>query len=281
MHKANRDTIIIKGLEVFAYHGVHEQERKEGQLFRINAILYTDLREAGQSDELDQTTNYGTICRLIDAKMREQSYQLIEAAAESLAHTILTTFERVEAVDIEIGKPQAPIPLRFECVSVRLYREWHPCFLGVGSNLGDRLRYIHDAIASLKSRPDIRLRTVSTIRETKPFGVSGQGEYQNAVIQVDTILSPMELLETLHTIEANAKRERGQKWAARTLDLDILLYDDIVMNTEELTIPHAQMTKRCFVMEPMAEIAPFALHPVLGVSMQTIYEHLRATGEGV
>ena len=107
----------------------------------------------------------------------------------------------------------------------------------------------------------------STLIETAPYGGVEQEDFLNGAVEIETLLTPLELLDTLHRLEQQANRVREIHWGPRTLDLDILLYDDLVLCSQRLTIPHADMTNRSFVLEPMAEIAPYAVHPALGKTM--------------
>lgn len=114
------DAIRIVDLEVFAFHGAFPEENTLGQKFLVSATLHTDLSRAGESDCLEDSVNYGEVCRLIDETMREDAFNLIEKAAETLAERILAAYQSVERVDIELKKPWAPIglPLAYASVSI-------------------------------------------------------------------------------------------------------------------------------------------------------------------
>ena len=131
--------------------------------------------------------------------------------------------------------------------------------IGLGSNLGDRARHIGDAVAALA---DIgSLVRVSSLYETAPVGGPRQGRYLNSVVLVDTDLSPEELLQRCLEIERGHGRERRERWGPRTLDLDVLLYGDLAVSGDSLTIPHPRMTQRRFVLEPLLEVWPDAALP--------------------
>ncbi len=132
--------------------------------------------------------------------------------------------------------------------------ETHAAFLSLGSNLGDRLRNLKKAVTLLSSHPDIRILCVSSIYETDPVGPVKQDDFLNLVCRIETELSPLELLHYLQTIEQILHRERTIRLGPRTIDLDILTYDDLVMLTDELTIPHPRMNERAFVQIPLREI---------------------------
>lgn len=274
------DEIRIYGLDVFAHHGVYQEENRKGQHFIVNAVLYTQTREAGLTDSLEQTTNYGEVCLFITEVMRQHTWKLIETVAEQVAKEVLENFPLISALDLEIQKPQAPIGLPFETISVKIHRGWHRVFIALGSNLGDKEQYIRDALTALDSHTGIRLKRTSTLIATAPYGGVEQEDFLNGAAEIETLLTPLELLEVLHQIEQMAHRVREIRWGPRTLDLDILLFDDQVIYSEELTVPHADMVNREFVLVPMAEIAPYQLHPVLRKTMRTLLTELREREKG-
>ena len=145
------DQIKIKNLEVYGNHGVFQEETKLGQKFLISAILYTDIRQAGQRDELSKSIHYGEICVEIDRFLRKNTYKLIETAAEKLARHLLIHTERLEKIQLEIKKPWAPIGLPLETVSVEILRGWNLVYIAFGSNLGDKETYLNRGIGSLPS----------------------------------------------------------------------------------------------------------------------------------
>ena len=117
------DTIYIKGLEIFAYHGVNPEEKRDGQHFYIDADLYCDLTEACASDNLDKTVNYAKAVKAIRAAMTEQSYDLIERAAEVVCQRLLDNFDKILKVELTLKKPEAPISAVFDYVAVCITRE--------------------------------------------------------------------------------------------------------------------------------------------------------------
>jgi 2-amino-4-hydroxy-6-hydroxymethyldihydropteridine diphosphokinase len=137
--------------------------------------------------------------------------------------------------------------------------------IGLGSNLGDRRSNLESALELLGATPSVVVAQVSSFHETAPVGgPEGQGPFLNAAAALDTTLEPLPLLHLLLDIEARHGRVRTVHWGPRTLDLDLLLFDDRIINTPELTIPHPRLAVRRFVLEPLAEIAPGAVNPVTG-----------------
>lgn len=127
-------------------------------------------------------------------------------------------------------------------------------YIGIGSNLGDRRQNINRAISYLKDSDNIKVTKVSSIYETEPVGGPPQEKFLNGVIEIDTDLPPLDLLDRLEEIETKLGRVRSEKNDPRTIDLDILLYGDIQINNERLTVPHPRMREREFVLRGLREI---------------------------
>ena len=267
MSKNVYDKISIKGLEIFANHGVFPEENKLGQKFVINVALYVDTRSAGLTDDLEQSVNYGTVCHQINDFLTANTYKLIERCAEELATHLLVSNPLVQEIDVEIEKPGAPIGLPLETVSVKIHRAWHDVAIALGSNMGDTKKYLDDAVQKIDKLKNTKVIKVADYITTKPYGGVEQDDFLNSAMLIRTLFTPNELLNELHKIENEAGRVRTIHWGPRTLDLDILLYDDLVMETNDLTIPHVELHLRDFVLKPLAQIAPWLRHPVYGETM--------------
>ncbi|HEY7438410.1 MAG TPA: 2-amino-4-hydroxy-6-hydroxymethyldihydropteridine diphosphokinase [Acidimicrobiia bacterium] len=129
-------------------------------------------------------------------------------------------------------------------------------YLGIGSNLGDRLAHLQGAVDHLAATEDVVVVGVSPVYETTPVGGPAQDDFINAVVAVDTGLGPHELLGAAHAAEAAAHRVRAERWGPRTLDVDVLLYDDLEIDDPDLTIPHPRMATRDFVLAPLHDLDP-------------------------
>lgn len=140
----------------------------------------------------------------------------------------------------------------------------HVCFIGMGSNLGESREQLRQALADLASLPGTRLLAQSSLYCSAPVGFLDQPDFVNAVAKVETSLTPQGLLAALLNIEQHYGRERAFDNAPRTLDLDVLLYDDLQIHEPGLTIPHPQMHRRAFVLLPLLEIAPDCAIPAIG-----------------
>lgn len=274
-----KDCIIIENLEVFAHHGVYPEETRDGQNFYVNAYLYTDTKKAGYSDELSDSTNYGQVCQEIHDFLTKHTYKLLEAAAENLAEHILLMFPLIEKITLEIRKPHAPILLSFESVSVKIHRGWHRAFIALGSNMGDKRAYIENAVDSLKSDKKVRNVQVSTLIETKAYGGVEQDDFLNGVMMFETLYAPEQLLFRIQQEEKRALRKREIHWGPRTLDLDVLFYDDEIWDKPHLTIPHPDMKNRDFVLKPMAELAPYFVHPIYRCTMNNLLQEYLTRGK--
>ncbi len=149
--------------------------------------------------------------------------------------------------------------------------------VALGSNLGDRGQALARAVELLRANPRVSSVKSSRWHETAPVGgASGQAPFLNAAACFETTLAPLALHAALRQIEDSLGRERGERWAPRAIDLDLLLYGDLILDTEELKVPHPRMAFRRFVLEPAAEIAPNMVHPAIGWTVARLLEHLNA-----
>jgi 2-amino-4-hydroxy-6-hydroxymethyldihydropteridine diphosphokinase len=155
--------------------------------------------------------------------------------------------------------------------------------IGIGANLGDRQSAIAAAMTDLAGIEGIDVLAVSPLVETEPVGPPDQPRYLNGVAALQTVLPPRGLLAAMHEVEAAHGRDRcrEQRWGPRCLDLDLLLYEDLVIAEEGLTVPHPRLHERSFVLQPLAIIAPRVIHPILGLSIECLRDRLAGSGPGI
>ena len=149
--------------------------------------------------------------------------------------------------------------------------------IALGSNLGDSRATLENALRTLAQTPGISVKTCSSWYKTAPIGPS-QPDYLNGCAILSVQLNPQDLLKTLLSIEDQFGRIRQERWGARTLDLDLLLFDDLILDTPELQIPHPRMTQRAFVLVPLAEIVPDWIEPVSGKTIAQILKNVDRSG---
>ena len=149
-------------------------------------------------------------------------------------------------------------------------------YLSLGSNLGDRIGHLQQATSLLSAVPEINIVATSSFYESEPWNMDSENWFVNAIVQITTTLSPEDLLKECQRIEfqLGRKRDLTKGYIDRTIDIDILFYDNLILNTQELTIPHKFFHKRAFLLVPMLEIAQDFIHPLFNKSINEIYEDL-------
>lgn len=148
-------------------------------------------------------------------------------------------------------------------------------YIGLGSNLGNRLNNLKKAITLLKGKKDISILKTSSVYETQPVGNVKQRKFYNMAVKINTKLNPFNLLKRCNEIESKLKRKRLIKWNPRTIDLDILFFGNRIIRTKKLTIPHKLLYKRRFVLMPLVEISPDFKHPVFKKSIKSLLKDLK------
>jgi 2-amino-4-hydroxy-6-hydroxymethyldihydropteridine diphosphokinase len=154
-------------------------------------------------------------------------------------------------------------------------------YIGIGSNLGDKLSNCLDAIVRINAIPDIEVTAQSDFYRTSPVGVQGQDWYVNGVAALTTDATAQHLLKNLLAIEADMGRERRRKWDSRIIDLDVLLFGDDIIDEKNLKVPHPMMHLRKFVLVPMVSMAPHLIHPVLGKPLVALLSSISDESQAV
>lgn len=254
--------INITALKIMATHGVLPEEKKTPQPFVFDVSLDADCEDAALRDDLSATVNYSQVCALITKVATAKSYNLIEALARECALSVLENFKRVSAVEVKVSKPQAPIAADFGDVSVTYRAERNTVYISLGSSQGDRERIIKSALSKLSALRGVEVVKVSPFIKTVPVGGIAHNEFINCAAELSCILSPRALLDKIHTIEARLGRVREQRWADRTIDIDIIFFGDKVIAENGLAIPHPRYAERQFVTGPLKELCPEKICPL-------------------
>lgn len=268
-----QDKIYLNNLQFYANHGLLAEETVLGQRFNIDAILYVDLAPAGKSDNMHDSVSYADVYTVIQHIVENEApVKLLERLAHNLAATILTDFPLVEAVMIRVTKPDPPIRGIYDNVAVEITRDqtWllenmkaeeggaimvHQALIALGSNIEPKVDHLRNAIQAFRNQDNIQVTAVSSVYETVPRGYADQDNFYNMVLQIETDLAPQTLLAFCQSIETMEKRVRLFKNGPRTIDVDILLIDELTLTYPDLLVPHPRMHERGFVLIPTAEIA--------------------------
>ncbi|WP_181274704.1 2-amino-4-hydroxy-6-hydroxymethyldihydropteridine diphosphokinase [Brevibacterium oceani] len=261
------DRIELRGLRVHGNHGVFEFEKREGQDFVIDVTLHTSVARAAATDDLTETIHYGELAEDVAGIVENTTFDLIETLAETIADHCLNLCDHVEVV---VHKPSAPIRRTFNDVSVSVERRRaaangtdrsagrSEAHLNLGANLGDARDTLDQAVEALERHPEISVEKRSSLYRTAPWGGVDQNDFLNLGLIVNTTLNAAELLAVAQGIEVACGRTRELRWGPRTLDIDLIRFgagdDELVSDTDRLTLPHPRAHERAFVLAPWAEL---------------------------
>lgn len=274
------DKIYINNLEFIGFHGVFPEEKKLGQKFLVSLELIVDTKEAGKTGDLTKSVHYGLVAQDVERVFLEKSIDLIETCAENIAEMVLKKYELVKEVKVTVKKPWAPLQMHFENVAIEISRKWHKVYLSLGSNMGDKRENLLEAIKRVGELENTEVVKSSTILETEPFGYIEQDNFLNACLEVKTLLTPQEFLSSILKIELDMGRVREIKWGPRVIDIDILFYDNEIIQEDNLAVPHPWICEREFVLEPLSEIAPNYVHPLERKTIMMLARKLKESGKG-
>lgn len=269
------DKIYLKNIEIFAGHGVFQEEKTLGQKFILSLELSLDFSKAAKDGDLTASVHYGELCHNVEKVFTEEVCDLLETLVYKIGTYILDTYEVVKEVKVFLKKPWAPIGRHLDYAAVETTIARHKAYIALGSNMGDKEQYVKSAIKKIGELAGTKVTKESQLLLTEPWGKEDQEEFLNAVIEVETYLKPKELMSKLLKIESILERKREIKWGPRTIDLDIILFDDLVSNDEFILLPHPLMHLREFVLQPLCEIAPYAIHPLKNKRAFELLEEIR------
>ena len=258
--RSDADRIELRGLRVLGVHGALPEEQDRAQPFEVDLDVEADLSVAGASDDLADTVDYGALAAVVAAVVGGERFRLLERLAERMAAQVADADPRIRAVTVTVRKLRPPVPVDLASAGVRITRP--PTvppsagggpFLGLGSNLGDRIGDPADGGGGPARRGGrvARLRDRAGRRARRPAAVPQPGGRA-----VDRPRRPAQLLEVARRLEAAAGRVRAERCGPRTLDVDVLLVGDVVVDEPDLVVPHPRMCERRFVLAPLADLAP-------------------------
>lgn len=283
--------IKIKDLKLFGYHGVKQEEKISGQnfLFNLSIDIAKDSfkKDGSYQDDILDTVNYSEIITLIKEINSNNKFNLLETFSEVLAEKIISYSPLISKVKVKIEKISPPIKESIGSVGVEFELERNPInchnsndyksetskstvnenaagkrsivFLSLGSNLGDREKNLKDAVKKLRLNQNLDIISISSIYETEPMYVENQEYFYNIVLKADVknTYSAFELLGYIKKIEFDLGRKSTYiRYGPRKIDVDILIFDELKIDSALLELPHPKIFERNFVLIPLSEIAP-------------------------
>ena len=269
--------VEIEGLEVEAKHGCLDFEKTTPQKFVFDCRFWGDFSLAMSSDSLDRALDYGEAAKIIADVTVNNSFNLIERLSKEVLGSLSKKYPYLDKIDLKVSKPMAPIDIPKKSVAYFTSLCSRPVYLGLGSSMGDKAAYIDFALKALSKFGSVKKCSDKIV--TKPYGGVAENDFLNAVVLFNTFLNPSELLSAVNEIEAQAKRDRSVTWGDRTLDIDIISYDNIVLNTKKLILPHADYRNRDFVLYPLRQIAPDFVCPETGKSITELVKEFEKNTE--
>ena len=258
--KMNFDRIFVEGMTFTTLIGVLEHEKVQPQPVHVDVVLSVMPVQATRTDRLEQTISYAAAYERISQIIQTEHFGLVERLAGCIAEKLLLDHETLMEVTVTIRKPEAPLPGHFSSAGISItrvrgdYGLMTQADLSLGTNLGDRLETLRQAVLHLAGHPEIELLATSSVYETTPVGLLDQPDFLNLVARIKTTLDPFSLLSYCQSLETRFGRERLVRWGPRTLDIDLLTYGHLLTQSSHLTLPHPRMQEREFVQVPLHEL---------------------------
>ncbi len=265
--------ILIKNFNLFGYHGVREEEKRNGQNFRFNIEVSLGRDNLIRNDCLEDTLNYSEIINIIKDINNQNRFNLLETLSKTIAGRIMEMSPMIGKVKVRVEKTAPPIKDNLESVGVeymldrknleegkkgKLKDSKVDVYMSLGSNIENRENNLRKAVDLINKNPNIGILKVSSIYETEPMYVKNQNYFYNIVLraQVNGKVSPFEILGFLKGIEFSFGGKKDKRYGPRIIDIDLLYYGEMSVESDFLTIPHPRIEERKFVLIPLGEIAP-------------------------
>ncbi|KAG0126688.1 Dihydropteroate synthase-like protein [Tuber indicum] len=283
------DRVFVKDLRLVTIIGVNPWEREEKQTVVINLTMHKENNpgepvQVVEGGNFDPHYNFRSVAKYVTEHVEASDYKTVEALVTAVAKEACIGCG-IPKITVRAEKPSALTFAEGPGVEITRERSFfaleeaaaevegnHDAFIALGSNIGDRFQAIKDAVAEVEKR-GIKVKKTSSLYQSAPMYYLDQPTFLNGVIQVETTLSPDVLLKTLKDIESLLGRLKSIENGPRSIDLDILLYDNLVLETPHLTIPHPKMLEREFVLRPLCDISPNKPHPLTSTAFK---HHLNA-----
>ncbi len=269
------DIVFIEQLKLETIIGIHDWEREKKQTITLDIDIGCSIQSAAASDKIEHCIDYFSVCERIKKLAQVHQYQLVETFAEEVSRIILYEFT-AQWVRVKLNKPEAVHETNGVGVIIERHHDknQHLVYVGIGSNI-EQEKYIRLAVQYLQESfgKHCQLR-LSPVYKTQAIGFDGD-DFFNLVASFSTKLSPFGVEKKLKEIEHKNGRRRGQeKFSARTLDIDLLLYDQEIISSESVNIPRDEIEKYAFVLSPLADLSPKLIHPKTKKSIQEMWQKL-------
>lgn len=258
------DHLRMVDMEFYGYTGCLPEEKENGQTFIVTIDMECRRIPGSVTDNLNDTVNYAELYELIKNFVTTSKGDLIENLAYEIGGIVLNYSSIPDSVSVTVSKPQAPVVGTFRTMETTITRNrfqesrfQHSVVLALGSNMGDKEEYLKEACRKLLTSGHVDILRAGGLYETEPVGYDDQPYFYNTCLDVVTDLEPLELLDLTQKIELDLHRVRTIKNGPRTIDIDILLYDDLQIDTERLIVPHPRMYERAFVLYPFMDIRDY------------------------
>ncbi|CUS13339.1 unnamed protein product, partial [Tuber aestivum] len=278
------DRVFVKDLRLVTIIGVNPWEREEKQAVVINLTMHKENNprrplEVVEGGNFDPHYNFRSVAKRVTEHVEASDYKTVEAFVTAVAKEACVGCG-ISKITVRAEKPSALTFAEGPGVEITRERSFflleesaaepegkHDVFIALGSNVGDRFKAIKEAVAEVENR-GIKVKRTSSLYQSAPMYYLDQPTFLNGVIQAETTLSPDDLLKTLKDIESLLGRSKSMENGPRSIDLDILLYDNLVHETPHLTIPHRKMLEREFVLRPLCDISPNKPHPLTSTAFK-------------